>query len=243
MDLNNKLKNINEYLKNNLGDTKSENNMEFWINDPHILFNDKKLFEIYPKNNMTRTEKFNAVSRLIIYLTILVLFISRDYKIIFFSVIILFFILIVFYYLNKQEKIIKEEFSNNDMYDKYKHHFTNPESNNPLMNVMLPEINDNPQRNQGAPAYNDKVKELINNSTKDFVKKNFKDDKIDERLFNDLGDKIEFDNSMRHFYTNPNTTIPNNQKEFAEFCYGNMASCKDGNKKECTNNNYDFHRM
>ena len=39
------------------------------------------------------------------------------------------------------------------------------------MNVMLPEINDNPQRNQGAPAYNDKVKELINNSTKDFVKK------------------------------------------------------------------------
>ena len=63
--------------------------MEFWINDPHILFNDKKLFEIYPKNNMTRTEKFNAVSRLIIYLTILV-YLSRDYKIIFFSVIILF---------------------------------------------------------------------------------------------------------------------------------------------------------
>jgi hypothetical protein len=72
MDLNNKLKNINDYLKNTLGDTKSENNMEFWINDPHILFNDKNLFEIYPKNNMTRTEKFNEVSRLIIYLTILV---------------------------------------------------------------------------------------------------------------------------------------------------------------------------
>ena len=242
MDLNNKLKNINDFFKDISGNKKSNNNVEFWINDPHILFNDKKIFEIYPKSNMSRTEKFNAISRVIIYLTILVLFISRDYKIIFFSIIILFFIVIIYYYLNKQD-IVKEKFSNNDMYDKYKHHFTNPENKNPLMNVLLPEIQDNPERNQGAPSYNDKVKDLINESTKNFVKKNFKDDKIDERLFNDLGDKIEFENSMRHFFTNPSTTIPNNQKEFAEFCYGNMASCKDGNKKECTNNNYDFHRM
>ena len=41
MDLNNKLKNINEYLKDSIGDQKSKNNVEFWINDPHILFNDK----------------------------------------------------------------------------------------------------------------------------------------------------------------------------------------------------------
>ena len=49
MDLNNKLKNINDYLKDTSGNKKSNNNVEFWINDPHILFNDKKLFEIYPK--------------------------------------------------------------------------------------------------------------------------------------------------------------------------------------------------
>jgi uncharacterized membrane protein YbaN (DUF454 family) len=235
MDLNNKLTNINDALK------KSSNSIEFWINDPHIIFNNKYLFDIYPKENMSRVEKFNAISRLIIFLTIFVLFISRDYKIIIFSIIILSAIIIVFYFLNKKDNST-ENFSNNNLYETYKHNFTNPEINNPLMNVMLPEIQDAPNRKQGAPAYNDKVKDLINESTKNIVKKNFKDDNIDERLFNDLGDKIEFENSMRHFFTNPNTTIPNNQKEFAEFCYGNMASCKDGNNKDCKNNLYEFHR-
>lgn len=235
MDLNNKLTNINDVLK------KSNDPIDFWINDPHIIFNNKFLFDIYPKENMSRVEKFNAISRLIIFLTILVLFVSRDYKIIIFSIIILSAIIIVFYFLNKKDTSI-EKFSNNNFYQKYKHNFTNPEINNPLMNVMLPEIQDNPNRKQGAPAYNDNVRELINESTKNIVKKNFKDDKIDERLFNDLGDKMEFENSMRHFFTNPNTTIPNNQKEFAEFCYGNMASCKDGNNKDCKDTLYEFHR-
>ena len=29
---------------------------------------------------------------------------------------------------------------------------------------------------------------------------------------------------------------PNNQKEFAQFCYGNMASCKDGDVEQCLKN-------
>jgi len=48
-------------------------------------------------------------------------------------------------------------------------------------------------------------------------------EKLRKKLFADLGDKYEFDDSMRSFYTNPNTTIPNYQKGFAEFCYG---SCR-----------------
>jgi len=41
---------------------------------------------------------------------------------------------------------------------------------------------------------------------------------------------------MRNFHTMPNTQIPNNQRSFAEFCYGNMASCKDGDDISCTKN-------
>lgn len=231
MDSNNKINNINEILK------KEKKHIEFWINDPHILFNNKYIFELYPKDDMTRIQRFNAISRAIIFLTMLILFISRDYKIIIFSVITLSAIVFVYYFLNKQEKN-KESFSNNDLYEQYKDNFTNPENNNPLMNVLLPEIQDNPYRNQAAPSYNNKVDYLINESTKNMVKKNFNDDKIDERLFNDLGDKIQLENSMRQFFTNPNTTVPNNQKEFAEFCYGNMASCKDGDNELCNNNIY-----
>jgi hypothetical protein len=35
------------------------------------------------------------------------------------------------------------------------------------------------------------------------------------------------------FYTTPNTTIPNDQKGFAEFCFGDMISCKQGNEMAC----------
>jgi hypothetical protein len=45
---------------------------------------------------------------------------------------------------------------------------------------------------------------------------------------------------MRSFYTNPNTLVPNDQKAFAEFCYGNMKSCKDGDDVACINKNYRY---
>ena len=31
---------------------------------------------------------------------------------------------------------------------------------------------------------------------------------------------------MRNFHSMPNTSVPNNQKDFAMFCYGSMKSLK-----------------
>ena len=45
---------------------------------------------------------------------------------------------------------------------------------------------------------------------------------------------------MRNFYSMPNTQIPNNQKDFANFCYGNMPSCKEGDELQCSKNNASF---
>jgi hypothetical protein len=39
---------------------------------------------------------------------------------------------------------------------------------------------------------------------------------------------------MIHFNATANTQIPNDQKSFAEFCYGDMTSCKEGNEMACT---------
>ena len=58
----------------------------------------------------------------------------------------------------------------------------------------------------------------------------------DEKLYKNLGDNLTFQNSLRNFYSTPNTNIPNNQKDFAEFCYGNMASCKEGDEFMCEKN-------
>ena len=55
----------------------------------------------------------------------------------------------------------------------------------------------------------------------------------------DLGDNLAFDRSMRNFYAMPNTQIPNAQKKFGEFCYGDMPSCKEGNGDQCVANTHE----
>ena len=106
------------------------------------------------------------------------------------------------------------------------------------MNVLLPEIQENPDRLPAAPSYNKAVEEKINDSAKEIIKQNFNDQSVEEKLFSDLGDKFQFEQSMRQFYSTANTRVANNQKEFAQFCYGNMASCKDGDVEQCLKGNY-----
>ena len=106
------------------------------------------------------------------------------------------------------------------------------------MNVLLPEINENPNRQEAAPAFAPVIESDMNKKTKDFISKEFNDPNIDERLFNDLGDNFNFDQSMRAWHPTPNTTIPNDQQSFAEYCYGDMIACRDeeNNELACTKN-------
>ena len=99
------------------------------------------------------------------------------------------------------------------------------------MNVLLPEIKDDPKRKRAAPAYNRAVEKQINKDTENFVASNFDDDpEIKKKLFSTLGDSFEFEDfGQYNFYATANTRVPNDQKSFAEFCYGDMVSGKEGN--------------
>jgi 1-deoxy-D-xylulose-5-phosphate reductoisomerase len=48
--------------------------------------------------------------------------------------------------------------------------------------------------------------------------------------------QLTFEQSMRQFYSNPATLTPDDQQAFAEFCYGSMISCAEGNKFACARN-------
>tara|TARA_B100000965_G_scaffold372455_1_gene362144 strand:- start:341 stop:1093 length:753 start_codon:yes stop_codon:yes gene_type:complete len=228
-------------------DTKENNNekepIQFWINNPYVLFDSNTFLDIWPVEPMTREEKLNAISRFVIYTTFISVFLFRNVKILFTGIITLVILVITYYLLNNKyknlfNKTFKEGFSDEEIYNKFKDNYTNPTDKNPIMNVLVPEIQDNPQRLQAAPSYNKVVEQKINESAINLVKKNFDDQTIDEKLFNDLGDKFQFEQSMRQFYATANTRVPNNQKDFAQFCYGNMASCKDGDVQECNKSNY-----
>ena len=240
----------------------------FWINDPLVLFNREEIMDIWPAPLMSIEQKLNAISRIVILLSILGFLITKNVNILFTGAITL-AIFVMMYKVqyqqqydeknggnksnnsnnsnndydnnnsNKGDNDNKEGFVNSKMYGAMKPNLTTPTVTNPMMNVLLPEIAYNPERKQAALAYNPKVEKEINHNTElatvlDFEPRNLTEaEKLRKKLFADLGDKYEFDDSMRSFYTNPSTTIPNDQKGFAEFCYGSMISCKEGNEFAC----------
>jgi len=221
----------------NVVNTNNENRI-FWLANPSILFSKNHITELWPSEKMTREQKLNAITRLVILLTLVGFFLSNNYKILVTGIVSIVFLIITYKILNNNSnQKIKETFSNENMYDKVKHNFTNPTISNPVMNILLPEIQDNPNRLQAAPSYNKAVEKAINEETQDFIVTNFNNDEtIRTKLFNNREDKFDFECSMRQFYSTANTRVPNNQNEFARFCYGNMASCKDGDVERCFRN-------
>jgi ABC-type multidrug transport system fused ATPase/permease subunit len=239
-----KLNTTNSQNSQNSQNSDDENEIQdmantLWLNNPAILFDKNVITELWPIENMTREQKINAITRLVILLTLIGFLFLNDIKILITGIIAIVVLIFIYYILNKNANSnkLKETFSNEEMYEKVKHNFSNPTSVNPIMNVLLPEIQDNPNRLEAAPSYNNAVKNNINEETKNFIISNFdNNENIKKNLFNDQGDNFEFEQSMRQFYTTANTRVPNNQKDFARFCYGNMASCKDGDVEMCLKN-------
>ena len=202
----------------------------FWLNNPNILFKSDELCKIWPSNDMSFEAKLNAMTRLVIILTLVGYLLTKNSKIILSGIVTLGAIVLL--YIIKKNGNKKEGFTNNEIYNMIKSDYTEPTQLNPAMNVLLTEISDNPQRKEAAPAFNPIVDATINEKTKQFVSKNFDDPNIRERLFNDLGDNFTFDQSMRTWNTTPNTTIPNDQKAFTDYCYSDMIACRDENNNE-----------
>ncbi len=202
----------------------------FWLDKPSVLLNKKKLTELWPQSNYSFECKLNAITRLVILLTILGYLFTRNMKILVTGIITIGVVVLLYKTQHKKKKLnkkmLKEGFTSPELYEKVKSSFMKPTQKNPLMNVLLPEIQYNPQRKPAAPAFNPTVEKNINKKV------------ADPRLFLDLGDNIAFDQSMRNFYATANTTIPNDQKAFAEYCYGSMPSCRGGDYLQCSKNNY-----
>jgi hypothetical protein len=114
-------------------------------------------------------------------------------------------------YLRKDEK---NYYTVDEIIDYEKNTCRKPTRDNPLMNPAATEFG-----NFGVPS--------ACNSNDDNIKESIKVN-FDHQLFRDVDELWERENSQRQFYTMPNTAIPNNQKEFANWLYKlpNSAVCK-----------------
>jgi hypothetical protein len=158
-----------------------------WFNNPLVLFKKGHINQIWPKGNMNKNEKINAITRLVIILTILGFLVTQNYNFLLTGIITLGVIVILYYakeYKNEidgnntdsEKKKMMEGFTNPQVYKSLKNNFTNPTNKNPFMNVLLPEIKDDPKRKMAAPAYNRAVEKEINEDTQNMVVSNFDND-------------------------------------------------------------------
>jgi hypothetical protein len=236
----------------------------FWLQDPTVLFNNAGITQLIPTADMTREAKMNAISRLIIVLSILGYLATMSYNVLLLGVVSLGVIAILNNATEKSNAMVaqkkqqeqakqekekqgkqsaqgtKEGFANYNtgrrrtMADEPAPAgltFQAPTPQDPLMNVLLTDIKDRPKRPAAEPAFNPDVEHDINQSAQQFVMDG--NPELEDRLFRDLGDNYEFSSSMRNYFATPNTRIANDQNAFAQYCYGSMISCKEGNLMAC----------
>ena len=234
-------------ISNNAIDKLSKLIIPFWSENPNILLDSRYVAEFFPMEGMTHNQKLNAISRVVIILTITIFLYDRNKMVLLIGLLTLGSIYLLYYY-RKQEQNKKitekhEGFENpalavlsNYSIDKA-NTFDAPSDTNPFSNVLLPDYDYNPDKKPAPPAFNDSVNQTILQQAQQLVMdQNPGQPDIAKKLFTDLGEQFIFEQSLQPFYSNPATTIPNDQAGFADFCYGSMVSCKEGNLFACARN-------
>tara|TARA_B100000508_G_C11453678_1_gene275547 strand:- start:913 stop:1584 length:672 start_codon:yes stop_codon:yes gene_type:complete len=213
----------------------------FWTQDPSVLIDKDQVFELWPTSFMSYNQKLNALTRIIIILSLLGYFIFGSLKSITTGFVVVFLIVMLKAgsmsnmtesFMNGALFNVEDEIEENEENDAIKKKITEykkPTTNNPLGNVLLTEIHDNPTRKSAPPAFYDSITDEIGLKTKEMIKElNSENIDIEKKLFYDLGNNSEFDYSMRNFYSTANTEIPSDQEAFSNYLYGDMKSTKDG---------------
>jgi hypothetical protein len=228
--------------------------IQFWANDPTILFNKDYIFELWPTSSMCYEQKMNAISRLIILLTILGYILTMSTRILAVGVLTLLVIFIL--YNMRKQKLTRDMLENFEdksstpvqgnevtgMFDNKPKSYINPVTldavlrtefkegtkKNPFSNVLLTQISDEPERKAAPPAFNPDCDEDITKNVKRAVQMmNPGIKNTNKQLFGDLFQKFQLDQANRVFYSCPNTKITNDQGAYGNFLFGNMISSKE----------------
>lgn len=217
---------------------------QFWSNEPTVLFNKNYIFELWPTTNMCYAQKMNAITRLIIIITILGYILTMSKRILFVGILTIAIIFVLF--KMRKPKITRDMLNEGftvqgnqvtGLFNKSSNSIVNPETlesilktnfkegnkKNPFSNVLLTQISDDPDRKSAPPSFNVDVDEDITKNVKRAVQMmNPGIKNTNKQLYGDLWEQFELDNSNRVFYSTPNTRVENDQSAFAQFLYNDL---------------------
>jgi hypothetical protein len=240
--------------------------ISFWSNDPYILFKKDYIFDLWPTASMSYEEKLNAITRLIIFISIVGYILTMSMRILVVGIITLIVIFLLFTF-HKQK--ITKGMVNNEAFtvngDKVyglrdpgpnteinntiglktvlEEEFKEGNKKNPFSNVLLTQINDEPNRLAAPPAFNPNVEDTITKDVKKAVQFMNPDiNNTDKQLFGSLWENFRLDNSNRVFYSTPNTRVTNDQTAYAKYLYGDMPSAKGSTMEDNIQREKDNYR-
>lgn len=213
--------------------------IKVWFDDPTILFNKDSIFELWPTMDMCYEQKINAITRLVILITILGYILTTSKRIVAVGVLTLVVIYVLF--KSRKQKItndmINEGFTNSmvevtgepvPLDAVLKTEFKQGSKKNPFSNVLLTQIGDEPDRKSAPPSFNVDVDEDITKNIKRAVQMmNPGIKNTSKQLFGDLYQEQQLDNFSRQLYSTPNSRVENDGISYAKFLYGDMPSAKE----------------
>jgi hypothetical protein len=219
----------------------------FWFNNPAILFNKDYILQLWPTPQMSFDAKLNAISRIVILLSVLGFLLTRNWNLIIIGIITLAIIYSI-YKFRKQNIVSsltkKEGFSVNPIAaanpntsansiptidNILKAGFHPTTKKNPFGNVLLTDIMDDPNRLAAAPSFNPNVYDDITKVAKKQTQMLYPGIKnTNKQLYGDLFDNYQFDRLlMQRFYSTANTRVCNDQGAYSKWLYGSMYSGKE----------------
>jgi len=240
--------------------------ISFWTNDPTILFNKDYITELWPTSSMCYEEKLNAISRLIILISLLGYIFTFSIRILVAGFVTL-LVIFLFFQMRKQKitrQVLEEGFTveGDKVYDLYENknnsriimnpvtletavreEFKEGNKKNPFSNVLLTQIMDDPERKAAPPSFNPYIEEDITKNIKktvQYLNPGIKN--TNKQLFGDLYERFELDNANRPFFSTANTRVTNDQGAFGKFLYGNMPSAKGSTTEDNLQREKDNYR-
>ena len=196
-----------------------------WFKDlTHLYQNYDKFF---PSKDMSFAEQLNTMMRISIYFAIVIYVLKTDVRIFMIPLFVGLFTFII-YTIDTKNKINERLFLEDHSIKKdrrTKELCQKPLPQNPFMNVLVSDYVTNPTRKKACDIRKSNISKQVNNY-------------FDKNLYRSVSDIFNKEASDRQWVTNPVTTIPNDQNEFARWCYQSKPTCKEGNGNRCHSNTY-----
>lgn len=185
-----------------------------WFKDPPGFFADDRLAHFLPMSNTTLAVQLNALMRLAIYASVLMVLFRRYSLAIYVPAGVAALTYLMYVSVAVEGLGQGKGQGHGHGHTREGVPCTVPTPDNPFMNVLLHEYSGDPNRRAACDLSTGGAAERTDNL-------------FQNNLFRDVDDVFNRRSSSHNFYAMPNTQIPNDQSGFARWCYDTGPTFKE----------------